>query len=258
MQIPREIFHSFVAAVDGGNIKTMPNRSMPAAPYPTPGALLMGDAFNMRHPLTGGGMTVALSDIVILRNLLRHLSNLNDAPALCNYLESFYTLRKVTCKISCKSTVSSVFLASSFPWLCCLHMESYSPTNLLGSLDLLKYIQITFFNFPSLMIEVYITLVNSVPLMFGIAASGIHHQYIGRCLVPGIFCISWWSKEGNAPGLLWLSKSWRYLLVRTSLSALRLKSPSINLGSPFLCCCNIWCWSNFTAISFTLSLLDWS
>ncbi|CAI0393537.1 unnamed protein product [Linum tenue] len=53
----------------------MPNRSMPAAPYPTPGALLMGDAFNMRHPLTGGGMTVALSDIVVLRNLLRPLKD---------------------------------------------------------------------------------------------------------------------------------------------------------------------------------------
>lgn len=97
LQIPPEIFHSFVAAVDKGNIKTMPNRSMPAAAYPTPGALLMGDAFNMRHPLTGGGMTVALSDIVILRNLLRRLTNLNDAPALCKYLESFYTLRKVIC-----------------------------------------------------------------------------------------------------------------------------------------------------------------
>ncbi|KAJ4701569.1 putative Squalene monooxygenase [Melia azedarach] len=93
-QIPPEIYDSFVAAVDKGNIRTMPNRSMPASPYPTPGALLMGDAFNMRHPLTGGGMTVALSDIVILRNLLRPLRNLNDAPVLCKYLESFYTLRK--------------------------------------------------------------------------------------------------------------------------------------------------------------------
>lgn len=74
----------------------MPNRSMPAAPHPTPGALLMGDAFNMRHPLTGGGMTVALSDIVVLRNLLKPLNDLNDAPTLCKYLESFYTLRKVS------------------------------------------------------------------------------------------------------------------------------------------------------------------
>ncbi|KAK7351251.1 hypothetical protein VNO77_10559 [Canavalia gladiata] len=93
-QIPPELHDAFIAAVDKGNIRTMPNRSMPAAPYPTPGALLMGDAFNMRHPLTGGGMTVALSDIVVLRNLLRPLHDLNDAPNLCKYLESFYTLRK--------------------------------------------------------------------------------------------------------------------------------------------------------------------
>ncbi|CAJ2643860.1 squalene monooxygenase 1 [Trifolium pratense] len=93
-QVPPEIHDAFIAAVDKGNIRTMPNRSMPAAPYPTPGALLMGDAFNMRHPLTGGGMTVALSDIVVLRNLLKPLRDLNDAPSLCKYLESFYTLRK--------------------------------------------------------------------------------------------------------------------------------------------------------------------
>lgn len=78
----------------------MPNRSMPASPYPTPGALLMGDAFNMRHPLTGGGMTVALSDIVVLRDLLKPLHDLHDASALCRYLESFYTLRKVNNNLS--------------------------------------------------------------------------------------------------------------------------------------------------------------
>lgn len=68
---------------------------MPANPHPTPGALLLGDAFNMRHPLTGGGMTVALSDIVLIRDLLRPLHDLHDASTLCKYLESFYTLRKV-------------------------------------------------------------------------------------------------------------------------------------------------------------------
>ncbi|XP_023546518.1 squalene monooxygenase-like isoform X1 [Cucurbita pepo subsp. pepo] len=93
-QVPPQIHDAFIAAIDKGNIRTMPNRSMPAAPQPTPGALLMGDAFNMRHPLTGGGMTVALSDIVVLRNLLKPLKDLNDAPTLCKYLESFYTLRK--------------------------------------------------------------------------------------------------------------------------------------------------------------------
>jgi squalene monooxygenase len=93
-QMPHEVYDSFIAAVDKGNIKSMPNRSMPASPYPTPGALLMGDAFNMRHPLTGGGMTVALADIVVLRNLLRPLRDLSDGASLCKYLESFYTLRK--------------------------------------------------------------------------------------------------------------------------------------------------------------------
>ncbi|KAA8538259.1 hypothetical protein F0562_027918 [Nyssa sinensis] len=93
-QIPPELQEAFIAAIDKGNIRTMPNRSMPADPHPTPGALLMGDAFNMRHPLTGGGMTVALSDIVVLRDLIRPLHDLNDAPTLCRYLESFYTLRK--------------------------------------------------------------------------------------------------------------------------------------------------------------------
>ncbi|XP_057990405.1 squalene epoxidase 1-like [Hevea brasiliensis] len=56
----------------------MPNRSMPAAPYPTP----------------GGGMTVALSDIVVLRNLLRPFHDLSNVYSLCKYLEPFYTLRK--------------------------------------------------------------------------------------------------------------------------------------------------------------------
>ncbi|KAL5753191.1 hypothetical protein ACOSQ2_023698 [Xanthoceras sorbifolium] len=93
-QVPPELHDAFIAAVDKGNIRTMPNRSMPADPQPTPGALLMGDAFNMRHPLTGGGMTVALSDIVVLRDLLKPLSDFHDAASLSNYLESFYTLRK--------------------------------------------------------------------------------------------------------------------------------------------------------------------
>ncbi|KAL8209258.1 hypothetical protein R6Q57_008670 [Mikania cordata] len=93
-QIPPELRCSFIAAVDEGNIKTMANRSMPAAPQPTPGAILLGDSFNMRHPLTGGGMTVALSDVVIFRDLLRPLENMSDSLALCNHLDSFYTLRK--------------------------------------------------------------------------------------------------------------------------------------------------------------------
>ncbi|CAI9765439.1 unnamed protein product [Fraxinus pennsylvanica] len=94
-QLPPELRDAFINTVEKGDIRTMPNRSMPAAPVPTPGAILLGDAFNMRHPLTGGGMTVALSDVVVLRDLLRHVQDFSNAAALTNHLESFYTLRKV-------------------------------------------------------------------------------------------------------------------------------------------------------------------
>ena len=96
-QLPPELYDPFISAIDRGNIRSMPNRIMPATPQPTPGVLLIGDSFNMRHPLTGGGMTVALSDIVVLRDLLRPLHDLSDARKLCFYLESFFTLRTVSC-----------------------------------------------------------------------------------------------------------------------------------------------------------------
>ncbi|XP_004485653.1 squalene monooxygenase SE1-like isoform X2 [Cicer arietinum] len=116
-QVPEELQCSFVEAIDKGNIRSMPNRSMAACPYPKPGALLMGDAFNMRHPLTGGGMTVALSDIVLLRDLLRPLHHLHHASALCKYLESFYTLRKPVASTinTLAGALYKVFCASSDP-----------------------------------------------------------------------------------------------------------------------------------------------
>lgn len=90
---------------------------MPAAPYPTPGALLLGDSFNMRHPLTGGGMTVALSDIAVLRNLLMPLQDLNDADELCKYLESFYTLRKVKLRLLSGLLCHQFWLICNVLWL---------------------------------------------------------------------------------------------------------------------------------------------
>lgn len=44
--------------------------------------LLLGDAYNMRHPLTGGGMSVALNDVCIWRDLLKNLPDLYDDSAL--------------------------------------------------------------------------------------------------------------------------------------------------------------------------------
>lgn len=94
--MPNELYNAFICAIDKGNIRTMPNRIMPASSYPTPGAFLIGDSLNMRHSVTGGGMTVGLSDVVLLRDLLRPLNDLSNAASICKYLESFCVLRKVS------------------------------------------------------------------------------------------------------------------------------------------------------------------
>ncbi|KAM6489222.1 Squalene epoxidase domain containing protein [Amanita muscaria] len=58
------------------------------------GVVLLGDSWNMRHPLTGGGMTVALHDVVQLRELLSHVNNLSDWERIRTLLHRWYWSRK--------------------------------------------------------------------------------------------------------------------------------------------------------------------
>ena len=57
-------------------IRSMPCSWLPATQNCSEGVFIVGDAQNMRHPLTGGGMSVAFWDILALRDCLR------DAPDL--------------------------------------------------------------------------------------------------------------------------------------------------------------------------------
>lgn len=127
-QIPEVLQQSFLEAIRQGRIRSMQNKLMPAAPLHRPGALLLGDAFNMRHPLTGslacsyilkanqldisskqhfvlrsgviwhgsagGGMTVALSDTQLLCNMLRPLHSFKNAAITADTTSEFYTTRK--------------------------------------------------------------------------------------------------------------------------------------------------------------------
>ena len=75
--LPSRIQPSFLRAVSDENpqkVKAMPNSFLPphvqGGSRSREGVLLAGDALNMRHPLTGGGMSVALNDVVILTELL--------------------------------------------------------------------------------------------------------------------------------------------------------------------------------------------
>ena len=52
-QVPEQLRRSFLEAAASGSARSMQNKCMPAAPLHCPGALLLGDSFNMRHPLTG-------------------------------------------------------------------------------------------------------------------------------------------------------------------------------------------------------------
>lgn len=164
-QIPAQLHDPFISAIDKGNIRTIANRSMPAAPHPTPGALLMGDAFNMRHPLTGGGMTVALSDVVLLHNLLKPLRDLHDASSLCKYLESFYTLRKV----------NRVFLLSSSWFLSCISDIYRLFQSLLDFLS--QCIYGLFFSSLMKSRDTY-------------AASCFYNKHLSRCSLQGLLCIT--------------------------------------------------------------------
>lgn len=93
-QVPPSLRGAFETAARSGRIRSLQNSSVTGAPLHQPGALLLGDAFNMRHPLTGGGMTVALSDTVLLCDMLRPLPDLTDPIGTSDATAAFYVRRK--------------------------------------------------------------------------------------------------------------------------------------------------------------------
>lgn len=97
---------------------------------------------------------MALSDAAILRDLLRPLQDLEDAAAICKYLESFYTLRKV-CQTLQSSQVKNTRVSVS--------------QNGNG---------------------VWIPIITGLETITFFAAIGFYHKHIGRGLVQGLLCIT--------------------------------------------------------------------
>ena len=101
--LPPPVRPSVLHALDGdepgsgsGKLRSMPNSWLPPARQRANGLILVGDALNMRHPLTGGGMTVALNDVVLLAELLhpKVTPSLADAKAVRVAMRSFHRRRK--------------------------------------------------------------------------------------------------------------------------------------------------------------------
>ncbi|KAB8290448.1 hypothetical protein EYC80_010880 [Monilinia laxa] len=80
----------------GGIPRSMPNSWLPPSTQTQKGVLLLGDAMNMRHPLTGGGMTVAFNDVVLLSSLLspEKIPSLGDTAAIAKAMKEFHWRRK--------------------------------------------------------------------------------------------------------------------------------------------------------------------
>lgn len=94
--LPKRVQPSFEAAIDRGGLRSMPNSFLPASKSTNPGLIMLGDAMNMRHPLTGGGMTVAFNDVVLLSELLSPevVPRLDDTKLVLKQMSTFHWRRK--------------------------------------------------------------------------------------------------------------------------------------------------------------------
>ena len=80
----------------------MPNTFLPPAKQGTKwtkeGVVLIGDSWNIRHPLTGGGMTVAFTDALLLSRLLGKIvdrgEDLSNWEAVSDALHQWFWERK--------------------------------------------------------------------------------------------------------------------------------------------------------------------
>ncbi|CAH6721033.1 squalene monooxygenase [[Candida] jaroonii] len=118
--LPKPILPSFEQALEAGKFKPMPNQYLPAVKQGNkPGLVLLGDSLNMRHPLTGGGMTVGLNDAVLLARLLHpsKIEDLSDYPKISKKLSKFHNERKKLSSVinTLSMALYSLFAAESTP-----------------------------------------------------------------------------------------------------------------------------------------------
>lgn len=95
--LPESIRPAAYKALEDGKIpRSMPNSWLPAAPQVPKGMVLLGDANNMRHPLTGAGMTVAFNDVLNLAELLHpsKVPDLANTAAIQDAMRKLYWRRK--------------------------------------------------------------------------------------------------------------------------------------------------------------------
>ena len=84
---------AFIEAYKEGKFKVMANQFMPAKPKKIKGVVLLGDSLNMRHPLTGGGLTAVYQDIKLLGDLLVGMPNFKNQELIFEKVKKYYKER---------------------------------------------------------------------------------------------------------------------------------------------------------------------
>ncbi|NXN91667.1 ERG1 monooxygenase, partial [Rhinopomastus cyanomelas] len=93
-QLPDHLKEQFLTAVQNDRLRTMPASFLPPSAVNKKGVLLLGDAYNIRHPLTGGGMSVIFNDIKIWRRLFQDIPDLYEDSDVLKAKRTFYWSRK--------------------------------------------------------------------------------------------------------------------------------------------------------------------
>lgn len=88
--LPEEFKHCLEQAMAESDYKVMPNHYMPAKPVSKEGAVLLGDALNMRHPITGGGLTAVFNDVYLLSKHLLAMPDFNNPKLIHEKLDLYY------------------------------------------------------------------------------------------------------------------------------------------------------------------------
>ena len=97
-KLPLSLHDSVREAFSKDRIRRMPNSFLPSVQQGSAlskkGVILLGDSWNMRHPLTGGGMTVALNDIVYLQDVFNSIKHLDDWEEIRHAIRNWHWGRK--------------------------------------------------------------------------------------------------------------------------------------------------------------------
>lgn len=140
--LPGSIRPSFEKALETCPLRSMPNSFLASSTIQVPGVMFLGDSLNMRHPLTGGGMTVAFNDVLRISSLLHPavVPDLSDTTVVLSQMPKFHWSRKQSTTVIniLAQSLYALFAANSKSSVALFHYQlnifSVGPGSVLGVL----------------------------------------------------------------------------------------------------------------------------